>query len=95
MCMYILHVSSVVFYSVVLNKKCLFFSGSGTDRQGGHRHLHLTGGRHHGDASERGEADGEGKGQREGRERTGSHTQKLTHFASETPVFVKNEHSPL
>lgn len=25
MCMYILHVSSIVFYSVVLNKKCLFF----------------------------------------------------------------------
>lgn len=25
MCMYILHVSSIVFYSVVLNKKCFFF----------------------------------------------------------------------
>ena len=38
--------------------------GGGTDRQGGHRHLHHSGGRHHGDAAEGGEAAGEGKGQR-------------------------------
>lgn len=92
MYVYLPHVFDFLLFCGFKQKMFGFFSGSGTDRQGGHRHLHLTGGRHHGDASERGEADGEGKGQREGREGTGSHTQKLTHFASETRVFVKNEH---
>lgn len=42
---------------------CSWFSGGGADRQGGRGHLHVTGGRHHGDAAEGGEADREGEGQ--------------------------------
>lgn len=64
--------------------------GGGTDRQRGHRHLHHAGGRHHGDAAEGGEADGEGKGQREVGKGTGSHTQQLTQTESTTKKKKKN-----
>lgn len=53
-------------------------SGGGADRQGGRGHLHLPGGRHHGDAAEGGEADGEGEGQREGGEGEGGQSRQLT-----------------
>lgn len=59
-----------------------WFSGGGADRQGGRGHLHITGGRHHGDAAEGGEADREGEGQGEGGEGEGGQSQQLTAAAA-------------